>query len=158
MYVSKHVCLVCLCVRIHFLCVCPCWFMDFTRWADLCNVLFGFCGQVGVCPGAGTLSVRAASGTKAWLRAQEWLCKYAVKVARLKMQPELGPPRVSSGSVGPSYPFSFADMWPEKWWETSLEFFFFKLLSASRAIIRCPWGYEAITSIGLCCLFNAMLL
>ena len=28
-----------------------------------------------------------------------------VKVARLKMLPDLGPPRVSSCSVGPSYPF-----------------------------------------------------
>lgn len=88
--------------------------MASVRRADLCSVLFGFRGQVGVCPGAGTASVPvwAGRGTRTWLRAQGWLCKYVVKVARLKMQPELGPPRVLSSHVGVGGPpshFDFAE-------------------------------------------------
>lgn len=37
--------------------------MSSARQADLLNVLFGFCGQVGVCPGAGTVSVTVWAGS-----------------------------------------------------------------------------------------------
>lgn len=102
---------------------------------------------------------------KAWLRAQGWLYQYDVKVTCLKKQPELRPPRVLSYSLGPSYAFRFLtyDQYNnEKLDFLSLSFSLSALWAIekkiNRAIIRCPWEYKDIMSIGLCCLFHPMLL
>lgn len=148
-----------------FLCVCRYWFMAPVQQAVLCSVLFGFCGHVGVCPGAGTVNmpVWAGTGTKGWLSAQGWLCKYVVKVACLKMQPDL--PEFYPALWGPSYPFFPYWHMTRKIIASMVFHFFFKLLAlesceawkVNRSIIKRPWGYGGIMSIGLLCLFHGKL-
>lgn len=68
-----------------------------SMWShNRCNMLFGFCGQVGVYPDTGTVGVLVvawwlAVRPKAWLRTQGWLRKYCMlwKLLSLKCSQSL---------------------------------------------------------------------